>query len=63
MLLHNICIENNLPEPEGDENIDFGMYDVPNNIEAEDGLHHHRNQDLEDGHRLQQHIIRNYFQL
>lgn len=62
-VLHNMCIHNNIPEPdEEDENIDLGMYAMPNNeMEVEEDQHPNRNPDLVEGRRLQQHIIRNYF--
>lgn len=63
-VLHNICIQYNVPEPdlEADQNLDLGMYNFNVNIDNEDrNRRQNRNPDLEDGRRLQRQIIRNYF--
>lgn len=61
--LHNMCIENNVPEapPEGDmEVIDYGVLEQ-NVIFNEDNLLNQGNADLENARRLQRNIILNHF--
>lgn len=63
-ILHNMCIENNIPPVQfGDDNddhllnnIDYGMYAV--NVVHND---YRVNPDLAAGRRVQQQIIRNHF--
>lgn len=57
-VLHNMCIENNLPVPEieDDVEIDFGMYEDHNNYANVQG-----DVNLVAGRRLQNTIINNYF--
>ncbi|KAI4463724.1 hypothetical protein MML48_4g00007466 [Holotrichia oblita] len=64
-ILHNMCIENNLPPvplDDDDFDLDFGMYNAEG-IDAEPALValNRVNPDLVAGRRLQQQIIRNYF--
>ncbi|XP_018568688.1 putative nuclease HARBI1 [Anoplophora glabripennis] len=68
VVLHNICIHNNLPDPEpqeGDEYIDFGMYENLYNLNMEDipnpAIRARINVDLEEGMALRRRLIANYF--
>ncbi|KAJ8958352.1 hypothetical protein NQ314_006413 [Rhamnusium bicolor] len=58
IILHNMCIDNNVPEPDDDENIDFdfGIYAAHENIIDEIGVR--VNPDLVAGRQLQREIIR-----
>ena len=64
VILHNMCIENQVPlleiDPEDEiDGIDFGMYD-----DLEDPIYEANlrvNNDKAEGRRLRQRIIRNFF--
>lgn len=66
VVLHNICINNNIPPVElgedyGDENlgeVDLGLYEPENNAVA---LPNPRNPELTAGRLLRERIIRTYF--
>lgn len=62
-MLHNMCIESNIPEPEledSDEDIDFGLsIGGTQNITSNSRV----NPDLVAGRRLQQQLIRKYFRV
>ena len=64
-ILHNICITNNMPDPqplEGDDELDFGMYEEDANEVVEEIRNARRvNEELAAGRLLQTRIIRNYF--
>lgn len=59
-ILHNMCIANNVPEPEGQENeeLDYGIYAVENLPNENIGR---VNPDLAAARVLQQNIINNHF--
>lgn len=64
VVLHNMCVHNNVAEPEQEENdnIDFGMYDYNlQNIDEIDVNAQRVNADLAAGRQAQRRIIRNYF--
>lgn len=59
VVLHNMCIDNNIPEPEEEENIhiDYGQdigHLIP--IDAQDGI----NADLAAGRRVRQQIVNTF---
>jgi len=59
VVLHNICIANNLPEPidEAIDDVDWGMYyDDENNLNPQQV-----NSNLLAGRRMQNQIIHTYF--
>lgn len=56
-VLHNICTENHIPEPEIDEELDLGMIDGNNPVFQNMA----RNPDLVAGRQLRQAIIENHF--
>lgn len=61
-ILHNMCIEENIPIPrpeEGDINLDFGLN--INNVENENAGRNRINAELVAGKRLQRRLIRNMF--
>lgn len=61
VVLHNICVENNMPEPEheiGDNNLDFGIYD---NINNDDIPMARVNAALVERRRIRNNVM-NYFQ-
>lgn len=58
-VLHNICIQNNIPEPELEPvDIDFGIYAADEEFDQELGR---VNPDLAAARRLQDNIIQNHF--
>lgn len=60
VVLHNICIENNIPEPQPIEHVedfDFGLYNGDNNNVQNDN--HCLNPELAAGRRLRNAVIRN----
>lgn len=58
VLLHNLCINGNVPEPEQEEEIwDYGLYQVPQNFEPRDRI----NPDLIAGRQIRQRIINIHF--
>lgn len=60
VVLHNMCITHNIPEPElEDEQFDFGMY--IQNVPLADNIARN-NPDFLAGNRLREQIIRNNFQ-
>lgn len=62
VVLHNMCIENNIPEPIEEENddVDLGMYDIFWENQQPLGV---IQGDLLAGRQLQQRIINNYFRV
>lgn len=62
-MLHNFCLENNLPPPENNENIDewdFGILE-PHPNDQPNVVHNRANVELVAGRRVRDQIIRNYF--
>lgn len=62
VILHNMCIEENvpLPCPEDDYNVDFGI-DINNNDENENAERNRINPELVAGRRLRSLLIQNMF--
>lgn len=63
-VLHNMCIENNVPlieNEDGPVEVDLGMFDVGENLYQQDIGGYRVNRDLLAGRQIQQGIIRNYF--
>lgn len=61
VVLHNMCINENLPEPDVDElgeNVDFGIYHVNEAFEQPIGV---VNMDLARARQIQLHIAANHF--
>lgn len=60
-VLHNMCIHDNVPPPEGqDEVLDFGM-NVMDNINEPEIAIINRNHELTAGRRIRNNLIRQYF--
>lgn len=61
VVLHNMCIEYRVPdpEPEGDDNIDFGIIDE-NVIQEEDIALRRVNFELYEGRRARHRVIQNF---
>jgi hypothetical protein len=63
VVLHNLCIDRNIPEPEhenGDDELNFGLFENANYREIEIPRMG-QNQELMAGRNLQRRIINNYF--
>lgn len=61
VVLHNICIQNNIPEPDyglEDVQFDFGIHEINEN---QNEVPNRANPDLLAGRQLQQQIIRVHF--
>ncbi|XP_044754998.1 putative nuclease HARBI1 [Coccinella septempunctata] len=63
VVLHNICLENNIPNPDGldYENGDLGIYGPMQHIENFTSGNNTQNAELIRGRNVQRNIIRNYF--
>lgn len=57
-----MCIDNAVPivQVEDGIDLDYGMYDMPRPIEN-NNVRHRVNEDLANGRRMQQHVIRHHF--
>lgn len=63
VVLHNICVENNMPEPDpevGDDLLDLGIYDVVDNNPM-GGAMARINPELVEGRRIRN-VVMNHFQ-
>lgn len=62
VVLHNICVEHNMPEPDvevDDEHIDLGILVDGERLQEVVGAR--ANPQLQEGRRLQRRLIQNYF--
>lgn len=60
VLLHNLCVKNNVPVPEQEEDYwDYGIYQIPQNDEPPD--QERINPDLAAGRQIRQTIINIHF--
>lgn len=59
VVLHNMCIAAGIPEPEEEENVDYGIYapEINQHHELQDRVH----PDLAAARQLQRNIIMNHF--
>lgn len=56
-----MCIENQIPQPPEENDVDFGIYGNGNEIEYENVMIGRVNLDLLAGRQLQRQIIREHF--